>query len=670
MPKNKSIVFRRWSNKRYAVLTSFHKEIRIATLSLASILVQLQPLLAQTDTVAPSLHYELEEVESVSQQDAELDSPLLRQLLIIRQDQLELNSPRSLPDLLNRFAGVDIRTRGSHGVQSDLSIQGGSFDQSMVLLNGVDMTNPQTGHFNLDLPLDISMAKRLEILKGPASKKYGLSAYTGAINVVTDPGDSLHVNAHAAFGQFNTYKGAAAIHLPSGRTRHLITASAAGSDGYSENTDYSMKNMFLHSVFSEETFRTDLMLGWGIKNFGANAFYTPRFPEQYEETSAFTGALKLENRGPLLSVKGKIWWNRHTDYFTLFRNDPDLYQNHHRTDVAGMALESGYSSKAGYSSVSVQYRHDRILSTTLGVPLEVPVEIRNVQDVKYEKFKSRDHLYATADHTVQFGRIYMNAGVLFHAGAGDLVSPGIYPGFNLAYDLSEQLSAFASINRSMRLPTFTDLYYEGPQNKGNPTLRPESSVTTEAGLKYSGQGFKTEGALFFRKGSETIDWIWMDTIWQTKNLGELNAYGGEINFWLFPHQLINGRAKRLEHFMVSYSYTVLSQPEGTYISNYALDQLRHKVTLDMRILLPMNIFIDAGLVYQDRNGSFFFYETPSSTPYEKSYDPFWLSDLSVGIQLHKISIYASATNLFNTSYRDIGSVIMPGRWIMTGIRFR
>ena len=50
------IVFRRWSNKKYAVLATFHKVIRIATLSLAYSLVQLQPLQAQTDTIVSPTH--------------------------------------------------------------------------------------------------------------------------------------------------------------------------------------------------------------------------------------------------------------------------------------------------------------------------------------------------------------------------------------------------------------------------------------------------------------------------------------------------------------------------------------------------------------------------------------------------------------------------------------
>ncbi len=662
-------VFRRWSNKKYAVLATFHKVIRIATLSLAYSLVQLQPLIAQNDTVAPSIHFELEEVEKVTQQEADLYSPLLRQLLLISKEQLESSAPRSLPDLLDHYPGVDIRTRGVHGVQSDLSIQGGSFDQSLVLLNGIDMTNPQTGHFSLDLPVDLLMAHRLEILKGPASKKYGLSAYTGAVNVITAPGDSLDFRAHAAYGQYNTYQTGVAIHAPAGITRTMLAASVSGSDGYTLNTDYNMSNVYLHSTMNTNRLTTDLILGWNEKNFGANAFYTPRFPEQYEETSAMVGAVKVEGGTPSFKVSAQAHWNRHYDHFLLFRNNPAAYENHHRTDVSGIALGSKYSSMLGLTSLRLQYRQERILSSSLGDPLGIPVPVKSTPGKAYERSKSRDHLYISADHLLQFNKLYISTGMLIYAGMQNLSPPGLYPGLDISYQVNDRFSFFATANRSMRLPTFTDLYYEGPQNKGNPDLRPEKAVSLESGARLSGKNYSADAAVYFRKGNETIDWIWTDSIWQTRNLTKLNAYGGEVNFRYAPGKTVAG-LQWIEHFRISYSYTDLNKASDAYISNYALDNLRHKSLLDLRIRLPLDMYLETKVCWQDRNGSYLHYETPGATPYEASYDPFWLTDVTFGIEMWNTNVYISATNIFDTSYRDIGSVVMPGRWIMAGMRFQ
>ena len=144
--------FKHWSNKKYAILGSLHKVIRIGTLSVAYTLLQLQPVLAQSDTASPVLFYDLEEVESIIENETEIYSPSLRSISTILQKQIVSSPAPSLAQLIDNYPLTDIRTRGYHGIQSDLNIQGGSFDQSIVLLNGLNISDPQTGHFNLNIP--------------------------------------------------------------------------------------------------------------------------------------------------------------------------------------------------------------------------------------------------------------------------------------------------------------------------------------------------------------------------------------------------------------------------------------------------------------------------------------------------------------------------------------
>jgi vitamin B12 transporter len=689
------IVFKHWSNKGYAIFRTFHRVVRIATLSVAYNLLLAQPVLAQADTLSPKMFFELEEVETVGGQEADLYSPLLRQLQLIRFDQLEAVSSRSVATLLGYYPGIDIRTRGVHGVQSDLSIRGGSFDQSLVLLNGIDMSNPQTGHFSLDLPVQLSQVHQLELLKGPASNKYGLSAYSGAVNLVTRPADTLTVRAEGTYGQFNTYNAAAAIHLPAGRSRNMVAASVGGSDGYRENTDFSSANLYLHSTLEGDHLNSDLMLGWNRKAFGANAFYTPRFPEQYEQTGSWLTALKVETRKPSFRVFGHGYWRRHRDHFMLFRSDPAVYENYHMTDVTGLAAGAKISSRAGFTTLKAEYRNERIHSTALGDPLSDPVKIKGELNRFYDRYKSRSLLSLSADHHIQLNRLHLNGGLLLHAlaagplGSGQAGQPGqpgpilqsegalragLYPGIDLSYLLRDGLTAFASVNRSMRLPTYTDLYYEGPQNRGNPALLPEKATTVESGLKYRSDWLSADLALFFRKGEETIDWIWTDSIWQTRNLTELNTCGGETSVQVTPANFAQGTVgpalRAISHIRVAYSYTELSKASDAHISNYALDNLKHKFIFDLGVQLPAGLYLDGKVLWHDRNGSYLHYETPQSVPYETPYEPYWLIDIQAGIRLNRIILFIEATNLLNIAYRDIGSVVMPGRWIMAGIRYR
>ncbi|MEX0982440.1 MAG: TonB-dependent receptor [Bacteroidales bacterium] len=663
------IVFKHWSNKGYAAFSTLHKVIRIATLSLAYNLLQIQPVLAQSDTLSPKMFFDLEEVEMIGEQESTLYSPLLRQLQLIQLDQLTAVSSRSVAALLDYYPGIDIRTRGVHGIQSDVSIQGGSFDQSLILINGIDMSDPQTGHFSLDLPIQISQMHQVEILKGPASKKYGLNAYAGAVNMITRPSDSLSLKAEASYGQFNTRNAATTLHLPVGNSKNIVAASYAGSDGYRANTDYQHAGLFLHSAMENDLLKSDLMVGWNRKAFGANAFYTPRFPEQYEETGSWMTALKVETRKPSFRIFGEAYWRRHLDHFLLFRNDPKVYENYHRTDVTGLASGMKVSSPLGFSTFKVSARNERIHSNNLGDPTDHPVKIRGGEGLLYSKFKSRSQLSLSADHHVQMNRFYLSTGLLLHTMIADRTVPGIYPGIDLSYLLHDKLSLFASFNRSMRLPTYTDLYYEGPQNRGNPHLLPEKALTLETGLKYDAKWLRADLALFYRKGVETIDWIWTDSLWQTSNITELDTYGGETSLYLLPSALARG-FNAINHLRISYSYAELSKSSDTHISNYALDNLRHKFIFDLAIQLPLKIYVDGKVTWQERNGSYLHYTSPQATPYETPYDPFWLIDLQAGIKLNRITLFMDLTNLLNTTYREIGSVVMPGRWFIAGIKFR
>jgi vitamin B12 transporter len=668
------IVFKHWSNKGYAILRTFHRVIRIATLSMAYSLLQLQPVLAQADTLTPKMFFELEEVETVGEQEADLYSPLLRQLQLISHDQLEAVSSRSVATMLGYYPGIDIRSRGANGIQSDLSIQGGSFDQSLVLLNGIDMSDPQTGHFNLDLPIQLSQVHQAEILKGPASKKQGLNAYSGAVHLVTRPADSLDMQGEVSAGQFNTRNAAAMVHLPAGKTKNLLAASYAGSDGYRENTDYRNGALFLHAAREGDRLNSDLMLGWNQKSFGANAFYTPRFPEQYEETGTWLAALKVETANPSFRLFGHAYWRRHLDHFMLFRSDPAVYENYHRTDATGIVAGAKISSTAGLSSFRAELRDERIHSTNLGEETGNPVKIGGTRDRYYDRFRSRSRLSLAADHHVQLNRLYIGAGMLLHALTTQPSGAGIYPGADLSYLLTDELSVFASVNRSMRLPTYTDLYYEGPQNRGNPGLLPEKATTVESGLKYRSDWLRADMALFFRKGEETIDWIWTDSIWQTRNLTELNTYGGETSLQVIPANFGHGSAgpalRAISHIRVAYSYTELSKASDAHISNYALDNLKHKFIFDLGVQLPAGVYLDGKVLWHDRNGSYLHYETAQSVPYETPYEPYWLIDIQAGIRLNRIILFIEATNLLNAAYRDIGSVVMPGRWLMAGIKYR
>ena len=108
-----------------------------------------------------------------------------RQVTIITRDEIQKIGAHSVNDLLKYIAPVDVRQRGAFGIQTDLSIRGGTFDQLTLLLNGINISNPQTGHLSMDLPVAVDQIERIELLQGPAARVYGTSAFSGVINIIT-----------------------------------------------------------------------------------------------------------------------------------------------------------------------------------------------------------------------------------------------------------------------------------------------------------------------------------------------------------------------------------------------------------------------------------------------------------------------------------------------------
>src|SRR5699024_8866634 len=108
-----------------------------------------------------------------------------RDIQIITHEEISKLPVRSVNELLAYVGGVDIRQRAPFGGQADISIDGGTFEQTLVLLNGIKLIDDQTAHIMMNIPVPVDAIERIEILRGAAARVYGINALTGAINIVT-----------------------------------------------------------------------------------------------------------------------------------------------------------------------------------------------------------------------------------------------------------------------------------------------------------------------------------------------------------------------------------------------------------------------------------------------------------------------------------------------------
>jgi iron complex outermembrane receptor protein len=663
------LVFKRWTNKRWAAFASLHRVIVIGTLCFSyQMLAQEAPEQAR-DSSHTQLKITLEEVEATGLLPGELEESGLRPVVVVSSREMEKAAAGSHEEVLEYLPGLDIRQRGKFGTQADLSIQGGTFDQSMILLNGINLSDPQTGHFHLNLPLGLHAIHQMEVLNGSATRHFGTHAFSGAVNVVTDPADSTSFRFGLGGGQYGLYRAHALLNMAGKAGRSLISAGSTGSTGYRENTDFRNHQAYLHWEGGNDTWQLALMGGGNRRAFGANAFYSPRFPLQYEEVSTGFTAVKVHYFTGSSRWTFRAYYRVTRDHFLLDRQDPEFYMNDHLSQVLGTELDYRVSWLGGVTRAGLRYRREALLSSSLGETLAEPVPAPFRDSLLFPCGIARNLLNGNLNHRWETGPLSLSGGFLAHMDPAAPSGLSIYPGLDMRLSLGPALRFHASANRSMRLPTFTDLYYQGPSNVGNPDLLPEKALTFEGGLTYLQQGWQLGIQGFYREGRQLIDWVWMeDERWHTMNFSEVNALGSTLHVhYSNPERYTGSFWQVLERLDMSYSFAHLTRVSEQLNSRYLLDQLKHKFVLGATFRAGRRLDLSWNINMQDRNGSYLAYDPGTGQSEELPYEPFMLLDLKLRIKVWKLLFYGECSNLFNTPYHDIGNVPQPGRWIIGGV---
>jgi vitamin B12 transporter len=664
-----TLVFKRWQHSRFAVFNTLHREVKIGTLTTAYfICLGCLNTFAQTDTTSITNKIRLAEVEVSAHRAPALYSEVGRLITVIPRSEIDALPVQSVQGLLKYMMNVDVRERGPLGVQADLSLRGGSFDQIMILLNGVNITDPQSGHHNLNLPVDLNSIDRIEILEGPAARVYGPNAFSGAVNIVTATSGKNKVSANAMAGEHGLYNAGATVNHNIGNSTSYLSAGKGGSDGYIENTDFDLLNLFYQFRYQKNKESLNFQTGYTTKAFGANSFYTAAYPNQYEETRTFFSSLGFET-GETICLKPTIYWRRHHDRFELFRDKngaPGWYANHnyHLTDVYGGNINATIPWVLGKTSVGGEVRSENIWSNNIGTDLDERLDVPGESGVQFTKSYSRANASLFLEHNFKIGNLSVSGGVMANFNSGLNYRLNWFPGLDVSYWIFPRLKWMASYNQSLRMPTFTDLFYEGPTNVGNPDLEPEEATTVESGIKYAGEAVSGHINGFYRKGRNLIDWGRRsgEEAFTTSNVNEINAYGLEINVTVFPKKLGVPLFQKID-----FSYAWLDQdktPEEGYESVYVLNHLKHKFNLGIQHDIVRNVSARWNLLYQDRVGAF----QRSADNMLVDYAPFLMTDLRLTWK-HKIwRVFAEATNLFDVEYHDIGELGRPGRWIKGGLQ--
>lgn len=353
----------------------------------------------------------------------------------------------------------------------------------------------------------------------------------------------------------------------------------------------------------------------------------------------------------------------------LFRFDaPEWYQNHnyHRTDTWGGSLNGWYRWRGGKTALGIEYRSEMILSTVLGEALQRPIAVPH-EDADYLFGKTRGTSSLFLEHSGVINRFSVNGGAMVThiSGAGW----NLFPGVDVSYQLTAAVDLVASWNTSLRMPTFTDLYYASPTNIGNPDLFPEESVSIDGGFKMNRHGINGSLILFHQKGTHLIDWVrdQEETVWRSMNHTSVKGSGLEMNLVWYPRMLYRGHwPDKLE---IGFFYHELNKSDGALISYYILDYLRSKIVFSANHTLYKGLMVDLKLTGQKRMGSYTFFNEGVAVE-ERAYEPIWLVDAKLIYPIRNFTLNLSVNNLLNQNYFDLGNIVQPGRWVKAGLSYQ
>ena len=513
----------------------------------------------------------VQSLDSIIIKSSRIDLPFKensRTLNIITSEIIEESPATNLAELLQQEAGIDIRRQGIYGMQSDLYIRGGGFDQTLLLIDGIKVEDPQTGHHTLNIALPLEIIKRVEIIKGPAARIFGQNAFTGAINIVTKSKESVKNNIGFQLGSFNQQHAAATLGTQLKSADLIGHASVNSSEGYRYNTDFNNQNFFVKSSFKTKANPIDVMATFSERKFGGNQFYAIDAKEQYEETqSSLVGVSTTLTQGAL-KISPQLYWKRNQDLYLYIRNNPSVYRNLHISNKIGGQINAAYTSNLGVTGVGIDLAKVEMESNRLGN--------RN----RWMGTLFIEHRFSLLDNALD-----ITPGV--SVGYFSDFDTSAFPGIDIGYSINENLRVYANAGYTYRTPTYNDLYYLGNNDEGNENLVPEEAFSEELGFKYFGQNISASVAFFNRDSDNLIDYTKDNEAdkWQSNNLKSLNTKGLEFQF---------SKPFKLGPYNQNFNlgYTFLNEDLKAVRANfskYIINSLNHHLTARLKTQFTKNL---------------------------------------------------------------------------------
>jgi len=540
-------------------------------------------------------------------------------------------------DFLRQDSSVFIQQRGGGGAQSDIVLRGGSFEQTLVLLNGFRINDSQTSHHTLDLPVPLQAMDSIQVLQGAGSTLHGVDALSGVVDFLTAAPDHASLLLRAAGGNFDSNEESLLAGATRGRWSGRATGDRNFSTGFMADRDYRNEDGSVESWVGTRLGITDLLFAGSDRAFGANQFYGPY--NSWERTKGWFASIRQEMGSRTVAAYG---YRRHTDDFVLLRTNPSVYENRHIDGSWQASLRHTvplaapslllFGLEADGDTINSHNFSGGVRSNALGMHA-----------------RNRGAGYIDLDLRPAKHRWSLSAGAreeIFSGGAQAAFAPQLSGSLRV----NDRLKLRATGGYGFRIPTYTDLYYSDPTTIGNPNLKPESAWTGDGGVDWAPNTRIVLAVTgFYTRQHNAIDYVRPSPAqkWQAVNLSGLRFSGVESTFTWIP---ATSQTVRVAWTALHGAQSALNGLQSEYVFNYPVQNIHADWSIAFRHAFAITNAVQL------------------AQRYKQTMYPVW--NVAVTHDSGKIRPYIRLTNLSNTGYQEITGVNMPSRSITGGLAFQ
>lgn len=551
---------------------------------------------------------------------------------------------------------VDVQGRNMAEGQADVSIRGGTFENTGFRIGSVTILDPQTGHYFAEIPVPPAMLGAPDILTGAANSFGSINVNVGTIAYGWQP--------IVTRGQFSLGVGEDNLNrqeLYQGYARELsggaffgvdVEYSRSSSDGSIPQGDHDFERVGGRLQWRTDRAQTDLFIGYQAKFFGWPNLYTPYGVDETENLQ--TVLVTLNHRAEREAggyFEAGAYYRRNRDDYEFNRHIPGQYNPYqHTTWLHGAAI----SGREGRGDWAVVYRgevaSDKIESTSL-----TSGSYNTRQMLKLAL--AGEHQWATDD-----GGAWVALGGMTlddtnrDSGA---VSPVV--NFTRRFATSSATQSIAlSYVEATQVPSYTAVNSSaaGGLFRGNATLGRETSRNVELGLTGNYVGWQTEAAIFYRQDDDLVDWTFSN--------GVTARFANAVDIATAGFEIIGRRDFDWGGVTLGYTYMDKDADYGSTTidaSFYALNFAKHRVTaaITTRISEEWELRFDNEARLQEENP---LRSAGGEEALTSALSIVWHPKMWRGIEFS-----ISADNLWDSDFQEVPSVPAARRQVALSVAY-